>query len=128
MRVTAKGLTKLRYKELEYIFLQYEEYKRDKSAYAKKRVQMIDAAFAVAEPGMVDCLRMSLLRGVPYEHMPVPAGRNLFYQARREVLRELDAMMRGNAKTQCSRNAVKCGREIRKEVGDHGAGMGDGFL
>lgn len=95
MRVTAKGLTKLRYKELEYIFLQYEEYKRDKSAYAKKRVQMIDAAFAVAEPGMQDCLRKSLLQGVPYEYMPVPAGRNLFYSARRAVMRELDDMLRG---------------------------------
>lgn len=98
MRVTAKGLTKLRYKEIEYIFLQYDEYKRDGSAYAKKRVQLIDAAFAVVDPGMLECIRKSLLQGVPYEYMPVPAGRNLFYAARRAVMRELDALLRRNGR------------------------------
>ena len=114
LKLDSYGISKMRYRELKYFCLQYPEKKRQVSSLAGLNAMMyddmpkggqlsdptvqgaariesimddirvIDETAAEAAPGMTQALIKNVTENIPYEYMPVPAGKRQFFEARRK--------------------------------------------
>ena len=108
------GISKLKFRELKYFCLQYNEKKQRikdivglhgviydgmpkrnkissivenqalKIAKITEDVKIIEQTAIEAEPGIYQHIIENVTEGTPYEYMNIPCGRRQFYQARRK--------------------------------------------
>ncbi len=62
----------------------------EKALRIRNRVDAIDAALGALDTGLRSPVRRNVTRGIPYERLNAPCGRNQFYAARRAFLLALD--------------------------------------
>lgn len=96
IRMSSKrgGMYKERYNELTYFCLQYAQYRRERTKYAARRIQLIEQALICVDPGVTEHVKRNVTEGTRWEEMPVPMGRNQFYAERRKFFMELNRLLR----------------------------------
>lgn len=90
LRLKEYGISDERYMELKYIALQYAENKKSSDPRRREKAAAVEAAVEAAEPSLAKYVLMNVTEKRRFEEMPVPAGINQFFKARRRFFVELD--------------------------------------
>lgn len=90
LRLKEYGISEERYMELKYIALQYSENKKSKDKRRRGKAAAVEAAAEAAEPSLAKYVMLNVTEKQRFEEMPVPAGINQFFRARRMFFVELD--------------------------------------
>lgn len=90
LRLKEFGISDERYMELKYIALQYGENKRSKDKRRCSKAAAVEAAAEAADPALAKYVMLNVTDKRRFEEMPVPAGINQFFRARRMFFVELD--------------------------------------
>lgn len=90
LRLKDFGISDARYMELKGIALQYAENKKSKDKHRRGKAAAVEAAAEAAEPSLAKYVMMNVTEKQRFEEMPVPAGINQFFRARRMFFVELD--------------------------------------
>ena len=105
LRMTEHGISRWRYRELKAICMQYEEYcrteylhygdpeqeKRRKHLCVRKRA--IERAAEETDPALAGYIIRHVSRGVNFERLGIPCGKNQFSQLRRRFFATLDRLV-----------------------------------
>ena len=78
------GIDKERYMELKYVCLQYAANKTSKDERRRNKAAAVEMAAQAASPALARYIVRNVTERTRYEEMPVPAGINQFFRARRQ--------------------------------------------
>ena len=90
LRLKEYGISDERYMELKYIALQYCENRKSTDERRRGKAAAVEAAADAADPSLAKYVLRNVTEKQRYEEMPVPAGINQFFRARRMFFVELD--------------------------------------
>lgn len=93
LNLGAYGIDGERFMELKYVCLQYAANKASKDERRRNKASAVEMAAQAASPALAKYIVRNVTERTRFEEMPVPAGINQFFRARRQFFVYLDELI-----------------------------------
>ena len=87
------GISEERFMELKYVCLQYAANRKSGDERRRNKAAAVEMAAEAASPALAKYIVRNVTEKTRYEEMPVPAGVNQFFRARRQFFVFLDELI-----------------------------------